>query len=96
MKKGKICEMLNIENEMFQSDKIKLLIGDMELSFWELISCVKYSVMDDAIYNKHIGEVRAYLNCLKIFEIINDVQCEKMYEVLDEMDEMRLANKKNH
>ncbi len=90
----KICEVLGIESDILKSDEMKLLIGDMELSYSEFISCVKYSSEDDSVYNKRIGEIRAYLNCLIIFRIISKQQREQMYVVLDEMEDLRNRNKK--
>ncbi len=90
----KIREILGIESDILKSDEMKLLIGDMELSYSEFISCVKYSSDDDIVYNKLIGEIRAYLNCLIIFRIISEQQREQMYVVLDEMEDLRNKNKK--
>lgn len=90
----KICEILSIEKDSITDEQIKLLIGDMELSFSELISCVNYSKQDDKFYLKLMGEVTAYLNCLLIMNIITKQQHNQMQNVFEQMEDMRQRNKK--
>jgi hypothetical protein len=95
---NKISDILEIDNDLIKSEGMKLLIGDMELSFLELNGCIDhdFTLTNDKRYYKSLGAVVAYLNCLCIMSILTDQQLEKMKKVLEELDELRQKNKSHY
>jgi hypothetical protein len=95
---NRIIEILEINIDLIESKEMKLLVGDMESSFFTLNGCVDhdFTLGNDKRFYKCYGSVVVYLNCLRTMGIITNQQSEKMERVLEQLEELRQTNKRHH